>query len=71
MNEAAFEFDRQRYCSIIWGLITASIINTTLYRKGSFFRKAAVMVTIGHIFGQVGYHINLDKYFDSVYEIFE
>ena len=55
----------------MWGLITGSIINATIYKKGSFFRKGALLITFGHVFGQIGYHVNLDKYFDSVYSIFE
>lgn len=31
----------------------------------------AVFLALGHLFGQVAYHWNLDKYFDTVYTIFE
>jgi hypothetical protein len=56
---------------MFWGILTASLINSTIYKKGSAVRKAALVLTIGHIFGQMSYHLNLDKYFDSVYAIYE
>lgn len=44
---------------------------STVYRRGSNIRKGAVFLTFGHFFGQVAYHWNLDKYFDTVYPVFE
>lgn len=52
-------------------MMAASLINCTIYKKGRTARKAALFITIAHIFGQVSYQINLDKYFDSVYQIYE
>ena len=54
-----------------WGLVTSSIICSTVYRRGSNTRKAALLLTCGHVFGQISYHWNIDKYFDTVYPVFE
>lgn len=70
-NEVAYEFDRQRICSIGWGLLLGAVICTTMYRRGNPIRKGAVFLLCGHIFGQVSYYWNIDKYFDTVYPIFE
>ena len=51
--------------------MTGSLINTTIYKKGRSLRKAALFITIAHVFGQISYHVNLDRYFDSVNEIFQ
>jgi len=51
--------------------MTGALINSTIYRKGKTVRKAALFATMGHLFGQISYHINLDQYFDSVHRVFE
>ena len=58
-------------CSIGWGLVFGAFICSTIYRKGSISRKAALFLSFGHIFGQTSYRINIDKYIDSVCNIFE
>jgi hypothetical protein len=50
--------------------LTGCLINSTIYKKGRTIRKAALAVTVAHLFGQISYYMNLDKYFDSVYAIF-
>jgi hypothetical protein len=52
-------------------MMAGSLINSTIYKKGRTIRKAALFITIAHIFGQISYHVNLDRYFDSVHQIFE
>ena len=54
-----------------WGFLLGSLINTTIYKKGSPIRKAAVFMALGHFFGVASYLVNLDRYFDSVYPLFE
>jgi hypothetical protein len=56
---------------MFWGLLSGCLINSTIYKKGRSIRKAALAITLAHVFGQVSYYLNLDKYFDSVYAIFE
>ena len=56
---------------MFWGCITGCFINATIYKKGRTLRKAALLLTLIHVFGQISYHMNLDRYFDSVYKIFE
>lgn len=70
MNEVAYEFDRQRQSSIGWGILFGSIICSTFYKRGNPIRKAALVLACAHIFGQISYYNNLDKYFDCVYPIF-
>lgn len=55
----------------MWGSVFGAIITSTIYKRGNTLRKAALVVTLAHIFGQISYHTNLDKYFDSVNKIFE
>ena len=71
LNEQAFEFDHIKYNSLCWGLLFGSIINATIYRRGSTVRKAALFVTSGHVFNLLGHAYNVDRYFDAVYPIFE
>jgi len=71
INEQAYEFDKTKHQSVAWGLLLASFINCTIYKQGIFIRKAALFVTLGHLFGGIAYMINLDRYFDSVYPISE
>ena len=70
-NEIAYEFDKQRYSAIIWGFVFGAVICATVYRRGRLPRQAALFATSGHVFGQLSYSYNLDKYFDSIYPIFE
>lgn len=49
-NEVAYEFDTQRKCSGAWGLLFGALVCSTLYRKGSYIRKAALFVTSGVVF---------------------
>jgi len=42
-----------------------------LYKHGSPVRRAALFLTCGHVFGQISYSANLDRYFDSVYPVFQ
>lgn len=71
LNETAYEFDKQRQTSAAWGFLLAAIICATIYRRGSSARKAAVFFTTGPVFSEISYHWNVDKYFDTVYPIFE
>ena len=71
LNEIAYEYDKQRYSSIAWGFVFGALICSTVYHRGRLPRKAAVFVTSGHVFGQFSYYTNINKYFDSVYPIFE
>ena len=71
MNEIGYEFDKQRRCSLGWGLVLGAFICSTIYRKGSTPRKAALFLTMGHLFNQSSYYMNLDKYIDCVLPIFE
>lgn len=71
MNEIAYEFDNQRITSMGWGAIVGSLICSTIYRRGRLLRKFAVFLTFTHLFGQSAYRLNLDKYFDNIYPIFE
>ena len=70
LNEQAYEFDKTKHQSVAWGLLIACLINVTLYKGGSPIRRAALFVTVGHIFGGIAYMTNIDRYFDSVYPIF-
>lgn len=70
-NEAAYEYDKQRYCGLSWGFVIGALICSTLYRKGNVPRQGALFVTCGHVFGQINYHLSMNKYFDTVYKIFE
>ena len=71
INEQSYEFDKVKYNSMAWGFLLGALVNTTIYRKGSTIRKAAVFVAFGHFFGVVSYMVNLDRYFDSLYPLFE
>lgn len=71
LNEQAYEFDKAKYNSMAWGFVFASFINCTFYRHGSTIRKAALFTAFGHIFGIVSHIKNINRYFDSVYPIFE
>lgn len=71
LNETAYEFDKQRKTSTAWGLLLGAFICSTVYRKGSSIRKAAVFFTTGLVFSEISYRWNVDKYFDTVYPIFE
>ena len=71
LNESAYEFDRQRFNSMYWGLLFGAFICSTFYRRGSTARKAALFLTCGHVFGQISYHWNIDRYFDAVCNIYE
>jgi hypothetical protein len=48
-----------------------AFLNVTLYKHGSPVRRAALFLTCGHAFGQISYSANLDRYFDSVYPVFQ
>ena len=71
LNEQAYEFDRSKYHSMGWGFLLGSLINVTLYKRGNAIRKAALALAFGHFFGVFSYFINVDRYFDSVYPVFE
>lgn len=71
LTEQAMEFERARRNSIAWGLVFAAAFNTFFYRKGSTIRRLALFFTVGHLMGQTSYEMNIDRYFDSVYELFE
>ena len=71
INQQAYEFDKVKYNSMAWGFLFGAFINTTLYRRGNPIRKAALFLAFGHFFGVASYLRNLDRYFDSVYPIFE
>ena len=71
LNEIGYEFDRQRKCSMGWGFVIGAFICSTIYRRGSTARKAALFLLMGHLFGHSSYRINIDKYFDCVYPIFK
>lgn len=71
LNEIAYEFDRQRQCSIGWGVVAGAIICSTIYKRGNPIRKGALVLACAHLLGQASYYNNLDKYFDVVYPIFE
>ena len=47
LNEMGYEFDRQRLCSIGWGLVVGALICSTVYRKGSVSRKGALFLLMG------------------------
>ena len=71
INEQSYEFDKVKYNSMAWGFLLGALVNTTIYRKGSTIRKAAVFVAFGHFFGVISQMVNLDRYFDSLYPLFE
>lgn len=71
LNEVAYEFEKQRYNSIGWGLLFGALLCSVVYTRGSVPRRAALFLGCGHAFGQISYHWNIDKYFDTVYDIFE
>lgn len=71
LNEQAYEFQRTKITSLAWGLLLGAIINSTIYRRGNTVRKTALFVTFGHLFNVISYQSNVDRYFDSVYPIFE
>lgn len=71
LNQQAYEFDNMKYNSSVWGLLFATVLNLTVFRHTNNIRKAAVFVTLGHLFGHLSYYNNLDRYFDSVYTIYE
>ena len=54
-----------------WGYIFGSVICSTIYRRGKTARKAALFLLCGHAFGHIYNRVNIDKYFDCVYHIFE
>ena len=56
--------------SICWGLFFGAFISATIYRRANIVRKAALFVTLGHVFGVISHRFNIDRYFDSVYPIF-
>ena len=51
LNEMAFEFDKQRYCAIGWGLVLGALICSTVYKRGKPARQGALFLTCGHAFG--------------------
>ena len=59
-----------RYNGLAWGLFLGALINTTLYRKGSLVRKAAMFTFVGHSFSVINYNGSIDRYFDAVYPVF-
>ena len=71
LNEQAYEYDRTKYNSMAWGFLLGAFINCTLYKGGSPIRKAALFLAAGHLFGAFSYFSNLNRYFDSVYPIFQ
>lgn len=71
LNEQAYENDKTKYNSMAWGLLFGAFLNCTIYKHGNSIRKAALFMFCGHIMGIVSYLSNLNRYFDSVYPIFE
>jgi hypothetical protein len=71
LNEQAFEFDKTKFNSMAWGFMIGAFINCTLYKRGNPIRKIALFLTFGHFFGVYSYLKNIDRYFDSVYPVFQ
>ena len=71
LNEQAYEFDKVKFQSMGWGFLLGALTNVSIYRRGNPIRKAALFLFCGHIFGLASYFSNLNRYFDSVYPVFE
>ena len=71
LNEQAYEYDKTKFNSMAWGFLFGAFINCTLYKRGTSVRKIALFLTFGHVFGVYSSYRNLDRFFDSVYPVFQ
>lgn len=71
LNEQAFEYDKTKFNTMAWGFLIGAFVNCTFYKRGNSVRKIALFIAFGHFFGVYSSYKNLDRYFDSVYPVFQ